>query len=415
MKIALLIGQFFDSNDTFIVTGWTQSLILTLQQSESIELAVMGLTNASSIVTQEENIRFYKIKYRMSPNPLVRIYQKFTCKMQDEVLINDYIEAIQDFNPDIVQIFGTENFLCTIIPYLECKVVVHLQGLLNPYVHAYFPPGISANLFYRKSFHWFSFLRGMGERQQFKMFQAMAKRELTYFNTIRFVMGRTEWDKTIAESLAQDVTYFHLAEVLRSDFYTATQWQPHQRKIMQFISVLSPATYKGFDLILKTADLLKSRKIQFQWIICGSSSKDCVVKTIEKIMKKKYIANNISLVGKKTSKELVSLLLDSDIFIHPSYIENSPNSVCEAQIVGLPVVATNVGGISSLVNNDETGILVPPNDPYYLSGVITSLLSNPSKMQYLGMNARSVAKSRHDREGVLENIERIYQQIRQAK
>jgi glycosyltransferase involved in cell wall biosynthesis len=413
MKVLLLTDQLIQSNDTFVVGGWIQSLIPILQGSKALEIAVAGLTAKESSVEKENNITYYKIKKRIYSNSLERIYRRWKNTIQDDLTIENYRSAIRDFDPDIVHLFGTESFICCVIPHTEAKAVVHLQGIINPYLNAWFPPGISGILLHLFSFNGLDFLRGLGLYRQLKVFQAMAKREQDYFRSIRFVLGRTGWDKAIASFCMKDATYFHLEESLRPDFYTDIQWNVKNREEVCFISVLAPSPYKGFDLILKTASLLKSHGLKFRWIICGTSENDHPVKTMEKILKKKYRDNNVFFSGKKSSGELRALLLDADIFIHPSYIENSPNSVCEAQILGMPVVATYVGGIPSLIENGETGILFPANDPYRLSEIIVSLLSDPPKMQLLGKNARNVARKRHDRDAILKNIENIYRNILQ--
>ena len=411
MKVILLTDQFIQNKDTFIVGGWIQSLINILEESEKIEIAVVGLTNSNSCVEKENDTTYYKVRKQIYSNPLRRIYNRWKCVIQNNREIKEYISAIQDFKPDIVHLFGTESFVCNVIPHVDAKAVVHLQGLINPYLNVWFPPGISPNLLNFHSFNLFDFLKGVGLRPQYKIFQAMARRETNYFRSIRFVMGRTDWDRAMATTLIEGVKYFHLEESLRSDFHTSQQWEVKSRKEFRFMSVLSPSTYKGFDLILKTAFLLKSKGVSFEWIVCGTSENETIIKVFEKILKKNFNQNNVSFLGKRTSKELVSFLLDTDLFIHPSYIENSPNSVCEAQILGVPVIAANVGGISSLIENDQTGILFPANDSYYLSEKITSLLANPQKMQQMGENAKNVAEKRHDRSNILKNIELIYNEI----
>jgi glycosyltransferase involved in cell wall biosynthesis len=411
MRVILLTDQLIQSGDTFIIGGWIQSLISILQGSKTIETAVVGLTQKESCTEKENNTTYYKIQKQNYSNPLERIYRRWRCTIQDEATIKNYISAVRDFKPDIVHLFGTESFICNVIPAIEAKAVVHLQGLINPYLNAWFPPGISGNVLHFHSFNCSDFLKGSSLKQQYKTFQAMAKRELEYFRSIRFVMGRTHWDKAMATALAKEAAYFHLEESLRSDFYADLQWNLKKREEVRLISVLSPFIYKGFDVILKTAFLLKSRGICFQWLVCGISETNCIIKTMEKIQKKKYKQNNVSFLGKQTAKELVSLMLDADIFIHPSYIENSPNSVCEAQMLGMPVVATYVGGISSLIENEKTGILFPANDPYFLSATIVSLSSDPQKMQSLGKNAREIARQRHDKDTILNNIENIYHKI----
>ncbi|MDR0505327.1 MAG: glycosyltransferase family 4 protein [Dysgonamonadaceae bacterium] len=410
MKIILLTDQLIQSDATFIVGGWIQSLISILQNSKKMEIAVVGMTAGNTCFEKKQNITYYKIRHNF-PNPLKRIYRRWRRTIQDDSEIKEYISAINDFNPDIVHIFGTENFLCNIIPLIQYKAVVHLQGLINPYSNAWFPPGISEHTLNLHSFRMFDFLKGNGLYHKFETFKVMARRESDYFSFIRFVMGRTDWDKSMSNLLIKNAQYFHLEESLRPDFYTDLQWTFKKKDEIRLISVLSANAYKGFDVILKTAHILKSHGLSFRWTVCGASEKDNVIRTMEKILKKKYKENNVAFLGKKTSEELRSLLLDSDIFIHPSYIENSPNSICEAQILGMPVIASCVGGIPSLIQQNETGILFPANDVFLLSETIISLISDSQRMMQLGKNARVVAQKRHDRDAILKNIENIYREI----
>jgi glycosyltransferase involved in cell wall biosynthesis len=80
-------------------------------------------------------------------------------------------------------------------------------------------------------------------------------------------------------------------------------------------------------------------------------------------------------------------------------------------MIGIPVISTNVGGISSLVENMVTGLLIPANDPWMLSQTIISLFKDKELMKTLGMKGRENAILRHDRLKILDcNID-IYNQI----
>ena len=74
-----------------------------------------------------------------------------------------------------------------------------------------------------------------------------------------------------------------------------------------------------------------------------------ILKFYEKELNLNHKKLGIKCIGFKNEQELKNLISTSDLFIHPSYIDNSPNSICEAQILGLPVIACNVGGISSII------------------------------------------------------------------
>jgi glycosyltransferase involved in cell wall biosynthesis len=99
------------------------------------------------------------------------------------------------------------------------------------------------------------------------------------------------------------------------------------------------------------------------------------------------------------------------VYFHSSYIDNSPNSLCEAQILGLPVVATYVGGIPSLIAEGETGYLVPANDPYQAAYHILQLYKNPALNRKMGERAKEIAKVRHDKMRIIQQIMNVYSNI----
>ncbi|NOQ32161.1 MAG: glycosyltransferase [Helicobacteraceae bacterium] len=108
---------------------------------------------------------------------------------------------------------------------------------------------------------------------------------------------------------------------------------------------------------------------------------------------------------------LLNGLLEANFYVHPSYIDNSPNSVCEAQILGIPVICTNVGGVSSLVEDNKTGFLVPANDPIKIADIIVSTYNNESLLNEISENEISVAKKRHNPDSIKRDLIMIYNEM----
>jgi len=79
--------------------------------------------------------------------------------------------------------------------------------------------------------------------------------------------------------------------------------------------------------------------------------------------------------------------------------------------LGMPVIATKVGGVSSLINDDVEGIMVQEGEPYALAGAILDLINNYEKARELGRNARVKAFKRHYPKDILENLLSIYDAI----
>jgi glycosyltransferase involved in cell wall biosynthesis len=84
-----------------------------------------------------------------------------------------------------------------------------------------------------------------------------------------------------------------------------------------------------------------------------------------------------------------SLYDRADIFVLPSHSEGSPNALLEAMAAGLPVIATQVGGVAEIVEHDRTGLLVPPDDPHALAAALARLAGDRRLRRRLGDAARA--------------------------
>jgi glycosyltransferase involved in cell wall biosynthesis len=170
---------------------------------------------------------------------------------------------------------------------------------------------------------------------------------------------------------------------------------------------------KGLKTIFECKRLLNEMNLRFKivWKIAGISSTDEIAYVVEKKYKSTFNENDILLLGPLDEKELINEMLTADAFVHPSHIDNSPNSVCEAMLLGMPVIATFAGGIPSIVENKKEGLLVQDGDPYALAGAIMELQENSSYANELGMNARAKARVRHNPQRIINEVIKIYSSI----
>ena len=121
--------------------------------------------------------------------------------------------------------------------------------------------------------------------------------------------------------------------------------------------------------------------------------------------------SDIEFLGKLSAAEIVGQLCASNIYVHPSYMENSPNSVCEAMALGMPVIATNVGGTSSILDDGVEGVLVQEGEPYSMAAAIVNLSDNYENAIKLGANAKRKAIKRHEPNGIVRSLMEIYDDI----
>lgn len=110
----------------------------------------------------------------------------------------------------------------------------------------------------------------------------------------------------------------------------------------------------------------------------------------------KAFANSINIqvnfTGKLAKEDWWKLASEHDIFINTTHFDNTPVSVMESMVLGLPVVSTNVGGIPFLLTNNENALLVADNDVDAMVASIQKLIENPEKAIFLANNARKFIK-----------------------
>jgi glycosyltransferase involved in cell wall biosynthesis len=387
--------------------GWIESLEATISKRNDIELGISFYHSDDCFRKKDGNTTYYPLSLYNSK--FKKIKHNLFYKKSDKKEVNAYLEVINDFKPDVIHIFGSEKSFGLITRQTNIPVIIHIQGLLNPCLNAYFPPGYSyfnqLEQYFLKPVKLFQTLRGMS------FFKYNASREDAILKDCKHFMGRTQWDKNLCALFAPNSKYFYCSETLRDLFYKATPWVKQIRNKFFITSIISKTTYKGFDVILKTAKLLREHtNIDFEWTVFGIKE----YKFWEKKLGIDCASVQVKLKGIADSETLVNYLLASDVFVHSSYIDNSPNSICEAQILGLPVIAANVGGVSSLIEEGKTGVLVPANDPYSFASKIIGLFESPNKAINLGKNARELALERHSRDKILIDLLGIYSELQNA-
>lgn len=384
--------------------GWIESLELNLRQREDISLGISFFHSDSVFKDCKDSVTYYPISQNISWWKK-QVY-RFSALKKRKNEIKHFRKVVEDFNPDIIEVFGSELNFGFVSQIVSVPVLLHIQGVLSPYYNAWYPPGYSKSSMllhlWRKPFKLIKFYL-----TQFDFYKNSLEERLIYAH-IKYFAGRTDWDKKLSSLFSPSSKYYYCSEILRTEFYQSPKWNVHNRDSdFVLVTTISDPLYKGFDLVLKSAKILTDSSLSFEWRVFGNIS--------PKLMESKtnIVAENVNvkLYGVATPKELVENLLDADIFIHPSYIDNSPNSLCEAQLLGLPVISTFVGGIPSLIEQNKTGVLVPANDPYFLANTTINILHDTEFMTLLGENARTMALHRHDPQEITSDLLSIYKNI----
>lgn len=412
MKILWITGTASSKKKSYGGGGWIRSLASQIVRTAGMELSWAYFYDADAEPFESDGVWHYPM-YIPAESGIDKIIRYWTGKGQDaleERKLLLMMSVIEQHKPDIVQVFGTESNGAPIVGNTDVPVVLYLQGLVNPIYNAYYPIDMTDSVVKSICKDKNEWLLHNGIVYRHQELKRLADREREIFTRVRYVIGRTHFDYQVSRLYAPQSRYFKLNEAMRSSFYCTEKWEKKQNATYKILSTMSSVTYKGIDVVLKTAKILCDRNVKFEWRIAGVSNPSKIMNLFERFTGIMAIDVNVKCLGIVSEDDLKVSLLDSDVYVHPSYIDNSPNSVGEAQLLGVPVIACNVGGVSDFIKDGETGKLVPANDPYDLAYLLIQDMQEPYLFQYSD-KAREDALKCHDAEAIFRDLCNIYNDI----
>ena len=393
--------------------GWVASVQKEIMKCENITLGISFCQDGEPEKVMQDGVAYYPVpNHRKSRKDKIIDLWKIHDVKRDEVLWPYYEEkfkkVIDDFKPDVIHIFGSELYQGLAARVTgDIPTVLHIQGLLSLSIYIYLPPSVSK---------WQYYMSGKGLIGKYHNYQYLAywnrsvHREKAILKAVPHVIGRTDWDRQALVVLNPNAEYHYGGEILRDIFYEEKERRIPIKPVI--ISTISFPTYKGYDVILKVANILKNEMhLDFEWNVFGNVQPDFM----EKHVGLRHKDLNINLRGVASAEDIRDALLCSTLYFHPSYVENSPNSVGEAQLTGIPVVASRVGGTDSMVEHGKTGFLYPVTDPYMAAYYVGRMIDDKEENVTIGKQARKVSMVRHDKEEIVEELLRTYHQIMQDK
>ena len=345
----------------------------------------------------------------------------------DSSLEKKWKGIVNKLQPDVVHIHGTEyaHGLALVKACPHVKKVVSIQGLvgvISRYYRGQIPLlDILKNLTLR------DILRQNSIWHAQRKFQKRGKLiEKKYLTLCSHFIGRTQWDHDHVISGNPKAIYHFCNESLRDAFYTAPKWQLHA--IKKHTLFLSQALYpiKGLHKVLEALTLVKEVFPDIQVRVAGMDITktqtlmdkirlDNYGKYIKKQLKKLGLTQQVTFTGPLDAQGMVREYLACHAFVCPSSIENSPNSLGEAQLLGVPCIASYVGGVPDMVDHGETGLLYRFEETEMLAQHIIRLFQQDALAQALGENSIPVAQNRHDRKTNCETTLAIYKKIRDSE
>ena len=380
--------------------------------------------------------------FPMEPSKLPQGVKKFTVKgadcfafredlntpeIYDSGLEAQFAQIFEEFKPDIIHIFGTEfpHALAAVRAFNKReRTLIGIQGLCNEIADVYMA-GIPKKVQKQVTFR--DFIRKDSLRQQQEKFVLRGKNEIEAIKGCLNITGRTRFDKEGTAKINPNVKYFAMNETMRGDFYTGSWDQNTCEKHSIFLGQ-GDYPLKGMHFVLEAMAQLAPKYPDIKLYVAGNSVVEhgtfkeklklpAYGKYLIELMKQYGLEDKVVLTGKLTGEEMKQRFFDSSVFVCPSVLENSPNTVGEAMLLGVPVVASFTGGIPDMLEDGKEGLLVPVGDVKLLAQAIEKLwdetLDSEGKTfaQHVSAQAAIRARITHDGETNYLRLLDIYETI----
>ena len=285
------------------------------------------------------------------------------------------------------------------------------------------------------------FLRRQNIKKEQAIMQKRAEAEREALALTRSFIGRTEMDRAVLEMYSQSAAYYRCNDVLRDSFYEG-EWSYEGCEKRRIFICQYYYPLKGFHYLLEAAAILKKKYPDLRIAAAGYNPitkplpqkelKDSsYIRYIKSLISRLELSGNISLLGELGEREIREEYLKANVFVLPSTIENSPNSLGEAMLLGMPCVTANVGGIPSIFDAGRDGIMYTGTGcsensfdrDYYkgtdslygiannLANAVTKMWSSEIKEAEYCKNARVHALIDHDRKANYEQTLKVYEEI----
>lgn len=329
-----------------------------------------------------------------------------------------FTDLLHKYEPDIIHIHGSEfSYSLAMSNAAEkCnqldRVVCSIQGMVSVYAHHYYA-ALPDSVVRKKTI--VERLRGTALEKQKIDYEKRGFDEIALLKKVKHVVGRTSWDRACTWIINPESHYHFCNEILRSSFYDG-KWRYDQCRPHTIMLSQGAKPIKGLHIVLDALKIVKEYYPDVKVVVAGNNilaekNKSSYARYIEKQISEGGLSDNITFTGNLNEQEMKNNMLKSNVFVLPSSIENSPNSLGEAMLLGLPCIASDVGGVLDMMRHEEEGIVYPFNEFYKLAYEIIRVFRMKTDAEKMGIEAAKHARVTHSATLNAEKMMSIYREI----
>lgn len=382
---------------------WLVSLLDQLVKNPTVKLTV---ANCDPKYPAFEEFEENGIKYLMIPASHWNI-----SGLGSNGLVKQLSEIVNKSGADIVDVRGSEYVYGQITPFINKPVLITIQLFMQtvaarPYGNKNFFQVLTGQTCSLKDIK-----DGLALAVGHAMIHLRVKSEEKIFKVNKYFAGRTDWDRQVAFALATNLQrYFSCWEIMRKPFYLI-KWEGPKQSPKRIFACSRCEPSKGFHDLINIMPKLQSQFPDIELRLTADDKKTSWGRYLGKLASEKGVRNAVKFLGYLTGEQIAAELKASSLYVHATYLDNSPNSLAEAMCVGVPCVASTTGGIPSMITEGYNGLLFDVGNTDMLIEQICRILNNSELAIRLGGAGRITALQRHEPASIANNTLAIYDAV----
>ena len=245
-----------------------------------------------------------------------------------------------------------------------------------------------------------------GLRRQYKLFKKKADIELAMFKLVKNVIIENDWSANYIKSVCPDISLYYVNANIRSAFFSK-QWDVTKCRKHTVLCNTPVYPLKGFHMCIRAFSKIKHYYPDAILCVPGirdpfaadaytKIKQDGYIKYCKRLIKKYNLIDSIEFLGYLTSDQMVEFMLNANVVVIPSAIEQSSITLREAMCVGVPCVSSYVGGASEIIENGKNGFLYRYEEPEQMAFSIMKIFENTELAIQFSENSRNMIRDHID-------------------
>ncbi len=407
MKILWLSNKVLTPQDCGVSGTWLDAMAGWLITSGCIQLGNITVGQVSEVVRQDHGL------IQQWVVPPARTQSKDG--LPPSSTVKAILKAVDRFAPDLVHVWGTENFwgLFTARSLIGSTALLEMQGLKRSISDVY-NGGLSTSeqiacIGVKELLRKNTIFQA---KKQFKRWGAFEREMIANHNSITV---QSDWMEAQVRAHNHECCIYRTERVLRQPFYDSAPWRFSENPVF-FCSAAYSAPFKGLHVAVRALAIVKRHYPSVQLHIAGAHQinglrRDGYIAWIANEVRRLGLQDNVKWLGTLTAVQIVEELQKCSAILLPTFVESYCLALAEAMRLGVPAVVSYTGGTSFLSKDEETSLFFNAGDEAMCAHQLSRVLSDRKLSMRLSEKSRAIAFERNNPDKILSNQLATYQHV----